>query len=283
MDETTSLRWRAAASKTAVNYHTLQDQVQTNQTTDDKKDESTKKGGGGGGGEGRLCCGTFNYCLDGVAATAVASSILSWKASNNVLVKIASSTTFFFGPYVAYQRRKLQTLGELRTAQNELRSRVNCLQVEQEQFQRTLSTLDHKVVHLESVEKELHGGITGNSSTNVSRLVQMIQEQEEINKGLMQVLKLQVLQTILSVLLQSDSDGDFHIGAKEVQLLIVRLKMMDGVEFNETQFRALLKTNASLSAVMKIIRSLLTSQQQQLEETVFTLHPEQMTALQRQG
>jgi arginine repressor len=202
----------------------------------------------------------------------VASSILSWQDTSNILVKTASATTLLFGPYVAYQRRKLKNLGSLRQAHNNLRGEVNYLANENERLQRTLSKLDSSVVQLERVEREL-SRIAG-SPGQAKLLAEILNEQAEIQQRMKASLKSKILSTILEVVCKSDADGDFVISEKDLQILIVRLNMMDGVYFLEGNFRTLIASrNLSVSSIMSMIRTLL----HEKDETVFLLRPEELT------
>lgn len=256
MNETTSLRWRAHATKAAINYHTLDN----HESSDEKKESAPKRR-----------CGTT--VMDGVAATAVASSMVTWMVSSNILVKTASASTFLFGPLVAFQQRKLRNLGSLRTKQNQLREEVNYLYQEQERLQRSLQRLDSNVVQIEHMERELNR--IAKSPHHVNRLLEVMHEQRELYEGIKENLKRSVLQNILSALVQSDADKNFIIHAREMEVLVVRLKLMDGVQFNEKRFRQLMGSSGSqsLSTIMMLIRSLL----QDDDETVFVLCPEELT------
>jgi len=259
MNETTSLRWRAHAAKAAMNYHTLD-------RNSDEKNESDAKHKS----RGRLCCGTT--ILDGVAATAVASSMVTWMASTNILVKIASAGTFVFGPLAACQQRKLRNFGTLRNHQNQLRAEVNYLYQEQERLQRSLTRLDSNVMQIETMEREL-SRLAG-SKHNINRLLDVVHQQEQVYDNIKENLKKSVLQSILTALVQSDGDGNFVIHSREMEVLVVRLNMMEGVKFHEQKFRQLIGTDSqSLATIMRLIRSLL----QDDDETVFVLCPEEMT------
>lgn len=244
-----------------MNYHTLDsDSPKIKNNNDDKEPTSTR---------GRLCCGTT--VLDGVAATAVASSMVTWISSSNIIVKLASGCTFVFGPLASWNQRKLKHFGSLRNHHNHLRAEVNYLHQEQERLQRSLVRLDTNVLQMERVEQELN--YIAGSPQQVHRLLQVIQEQDEVNDLIKENLKKSVLQNILTVVVKSDVDQNFCIHAKELEMLIVRLNMMKGVNFHEEKFRELVGTNSqSLSAIMKLIRSLL----QDDDESVFALRPEDL-------
>jgi hypothetical protein len=104
--------------------------------------------------------------------------------------------------------------------------------------------------------------------------VQVVQEQKEVHEQIKECLRKKVLQNILSALVKSDADGNFMLHSRELEVLVVRLGMMDGVKFQERAFRQIMGTsNQSLSQIMMLIRSLL----QDDNETVFILCPEELT------
>jgi septal ring factor EnvC (AmiA/AmiB activator) len=258
MNETTSLRWRAHATKAVINYHTLD--------RHEKEDDDEKIGAP----TRHACCGAT--LMDGVAAAAVASSMITWMETSNILVKIASASTFMFGPFAAFQKRKLRNLGSLRMKQNHLREEVNYLYQEQERLEQNLQKLDSNVVQMENMERDLNR-IAGNPQ-NVHRLLEVTDELRQVHEGIKENLKKSVLQNILTALVQSDTDKNFVIHAREMEILVVRLKLMDGVQFNEHKFRQAMGTGSqSLSSIMMMIRSLL----QDDDETIFVLCPEEVT------
>jgi predicted nuclease with TOPRIM domain len=182
---------------------------------------------------------------------------------------------------VAYQSRKLKNLASLRQARNNLRGEVNYLANENERLQRNLCKLDSSVAQLERVERELSriaGGPSSSSSSyyNVKRLVNILKEQTKIQQRIQASLKSKILSTVLGVVCKSsNADGDFQISEKELQVLIVRLNMMDGVYFREGNFRTQIASgaNSGVSSIMSMIRTLL----QENDETVFSLRPEELT------
>lgn len=263
MNETTSLRWRSHAAKTAMNYHTLDGETTGDDDDDEKSSKSLSQ-------KGRLCCGA--HVMDGVAATAVASSMVTWMATSNILARTASVSTFLFGPFAAFQRRKLRNLGALRKQQNQLRSEVNYLHQEKERLQRSLQRLDSNIVQIERMERELNR-IAG-SPHQVNRLLEVVYEQKKLHERMKKNLKKSILQDVLGALVKSDEDKNFIIHSREMEVLVVRFNMMQGVKFQEQNFRQLVGSDSqSLSNIMRLIRNLL----QDDDETVFVLCPEELT------
>lgn len=268
MNETTSLRWRAHAAKQVVNYNSVNHNDDEEHDEDDKNRLSANKNSNKN--RTSCCCGA--RVVDGIAATAVASSMISWMTTNHALVRISCASTFFFGPFAAYQTRKLQDLEALRKHQNRLREEINYLHQQEERLYRSLEKCDANILKMERVERQLNR-IAGGSH-NVHRMLLVVQEQRQVYRGIKESLRKSVLQSILTALVKSDQDGNFMIQSREMQVLIVRLNMMQGVQFNETMFREVIEAESqSLSSIMRLIRSLLRDD----DETVFVLCPEELT------
>eukprot|EP00978_Attheya_sp_CCMP212_P022503 scaffold67198_cov50-Attheya_sp.AAC.4 len=84
-------------------------------------------------------------------------------------------------------------------------------------------------------------------------------------------LKANVLQNLLSVIIRSDTDGDFQISPTEQDDLIKRVQTVNGVELHEDRFRAAIqKSGGSLQAVMDVVKNLL-SDEVSKEDEIFTL------------
>ena len=73
------------------------------------------------------------------------------------------------------------------------------------------------------------------------KLVKQVNEYKKIQEDIKVDLRSKIQQTLLSVFMRSDSDEDFIIDPEEVDRLVMRLKNIPGVSFNEAKFRKFLK------------------------------------------
>ena len=89
---------------------------------------------------------------------------------------------------------------------------------------------------MEGVEEEL-SGIAEAAQTNVNRLVEINHEWRELNAKIKKNLERSVVQQVVSIVVQSDANRDFTIGTSELEMLVMRLKMIKGIEFDEANFR----------------------------------------------
>lgn len=117
-----------------------------------------------------------------------------------------------------------------------------------------MDRLDENIAELHHVPQELHR-ISKNQ--NVDRLLAIVQEQKMLHEKIRQKINQQIMQQILTILVREDRDQSWTLRPTEVEKIIVRIGLVDGIEFNETLFRETLNHDPTVSNVMKIIRSLL--------------------------
>jgi hypothetical protein len=269
--DTTSLRWRARVAKAATSAAMGGQQEGDGVFRKDSKD----KGDGDDAHDG--CFGTGMTWLDGVAAGAVGSSLLSYQL-HSVLTKVAAVSTLALGPYAAYQKRKLRLLGGLRQQQNALRYSTNDFQLQNEVLHRKLTRLDSSVSNLEAVEQEL--ALYAKDDTELRRLQHIVARQAEVHAAMRKCLQRQVVSDILEIVVGSDRDRDFSISAQESETMVLRMKALSGVRFNERNYRAHMAAgDRSISCVMKMIRELMMDDDD--SNDIFTLSPQDLVSEKR--
>ena len=92
-------------------------------------------------------------------------------------------------------------------------------------------------------------------------------------------LEKQVMQQIIDVVVRCDRDGNFTLTTQETERLKLRLKAMEGIKFNTTNFDHMIasdKNELTVADVMNIIRNLLDDDVKE-EDNVFVLDPESLT------
>mmetsp|Transcript_48156 Transcript_48156/g.145464 ORF Transcript_48156/g.145464 Transcript_48156/m.145464 type:complete len:258 (-) Transcript_48156:235-1008(-) len=194
--------------------------------------------------------------LDAVALAAVGTSIATLVLTAGAVVSMASYMTIGFGPYAAYQKRKLKKLGDFRGQHNDLREKVNDIHIENDRLGANVDRLEKNVSKIEEVEKDLAKLA---DTSNVDRLVKLVKEQGEITKQMKENLKARVVHDVMSTIIRSDRNRDFMIGPMEMQELVMRLNNIGGIGFKEDKFKALLgkKKKYTLSNIMELMRNLL--------------------------
>lgn len=179
-----------------------------------------------------------------------------------LFVNLACALNFAFGVYSLYQNRVLSKLPSIREVHNRLRAQTNELRGENARLNRSVYRLDRNVARMEEVEGEL-AAIASNGGTNVRRLIEVVDEQRRINREMEEKLKAEVLQTIVGAVMRSDGNRDFQLAPLEMESLVIRLGLIEGVGFDENKFRRELRrsnqgsANYSLGAIMSVLRNLM--------------------------
>ena len=121
--------------------------------------------------------------------------------------------------------------------------------------------------------------IADNSGTQVQRLVELVKENGELQREVKEALEKQVMQQIIDVVVRSDRDGNFTLTPRETESLKSRLKSLEGIKFNASNFDNMIASDENeltLTDVMNIIRNLLDDEVAE-EDNVFLLDPESLT------
>lgn len=204
-------------------------------------------------------------------ALAMVASFISMQFVDSILVMISSGMTIGIGLLVLFQRRKIKRLGTLRKQHNNLRQQANYFVQERERLHRSMERMDQKIASLSHVPKELER-LSQKSSANYGRLVTIVEEQEDVQEAIRRKLRQRVIQSIMGVCVQADRNADFALSPSEIDVLVVRLKMIEGIEFHEERLRATLSQDSSIKYVLKVIRSLVEKEDEyELGDTVFRI------------
>lgn len=189
-----------------------------------------------------------------VATLAVAASVASIQFADSTIVTMASSLTIFMILVLLLQQRRLKKHGTLRHQNNELRRQVHYMRQERERLHRTMDRLDEAIAEMHHIPQELHK-ISKNQ--NVERLLSIVQEQHELQEKIRIKINQQIMQQMLTIVVREDRDQNWTLRPTEIEKIIVRLGLVEGIEFNETLFRETITEDPSVSTILKIIRSLL--------------------------
>jgi hypothetical protein len=196
-----------------------------------------------------------SYCgIHLISALAVGSSVLSIQVTNMTLVTMASVLSIGFSIVLLLQNGKIKRLGTVRTQNNELRKKVHYMRQERERLHRTLDRMDETVAELHHIPQKLHK-ISRNK--NVDRLLAVVREKGEIQEKMRERINQSILQQIIQVIVRADRDGNWTLRPMEIEAMIVRLGMVEGVEFHEQRFRQLVQADPTVSTIMRMIRSLM--------------------------
>ena len=209
----------------------------------------------------------YSHCtVHTVAMIAIVSSVVSIKLLQDVsfIVYISSTLCCVVALIIVLQQRTIKRIGSMKQRNSLLRKQVNYMKQERERLHRTLSRLDDTSNELQYIPKQL-AQLSKERQVDVDRIVYIIKQQHIVQEQMRNKITQQILQSILSTVVQSDRDGNWTLQPTEIEQLIVRLGLIQGITFHEKRFRQLLnqetkgggKGHPTISSVMRILRSLL--------------------------
>jgi hypothetical protein len=208
-----------------------------------------------------------------VSAVAMMSSLISIQFVDSLLVTVASALTLATGLLVLLQQRKLRCMGNLRREHNELRRKANYFHQERERLHRAQERLDQTLAELHYIPQELH---KLSKNKDVHQLTSIVEEQKVVQEAIRKKIQQRVMQQMLGVVVQADRDQDFALGAQEIELLVVRLGVVKGIEFNQKRFREMMAEDPTIHSVFKMLRSMQEGDDEyQYAQPVFVIKPPQ--------
>jgi len=146
---------------------------------------------------------------------------------------------------------------------------VDRLAAENNRLARNIDEMSETVQGLQDVENALEI-ITNTQGQNVAVFAEQVNENRKILHRMQQNLKANVLQNLLSLVFGSDTNQDNIVNDNEADDLVRRIGRMSGVEVHEDKLREAI-VGKEVSAVMDVIRNLLTSDSMAEEDRIFVI------------
>jgi len=167
----------------------------------------------------------------------------------------AGALTAVIGPYVYYQQTKLTDIIALKETYDAIGREVGRLAAENRRLHDTMGDLKQSIDHLEDMETALDV-ITDRQGQSIDAYADYVDDSAEMLVQMQKNLKAYVLQNLLQVVIHHDRDHDMLVEESEIGNLIRRIKMINGVDVVEEEFRELvMKAGGSLAAIMDIIKN----------------------------
>jgi len=215
------------------------------------------------------------FLVDLIALAGLTLGILAIITSQLFLADLTGGLLLCFCPYMAYQKRSLLKLQTFRAALNEMRLHVNDFMRQNNILTHNINKLEGSVKELKQVESDL--GKFANTD-NVDRLVVVVTETKRINAEMKKIVEASIIQQMITTVIRTDRNMDMEIGPNELKLLMTRLDVKPGFDFNKEQFLNLLGNpddKVSIEQIMKVIRNLKDPTLTR-ENSVFVIRPEQL-------
>ena len=151
---------------------------------------------------------------------------------------------------------------------------VNNLKVENERLNANVNELQTSVENLQDMEKTLEE-IRKLEGASLNELEKQLKETEEIYDSMEENLKSNILQNLISVVLNCDTDGDMSLGDEEIDSMIHKIQGMYGVDVDdEMAKKKIVDAGRSLNAVMELVRDLFDEDVPE-EERIFKVEADQ--------
>mmetsp|Transcript_25671 Transcript_25671/g.37809 ORF Transcript_25671/g.37809 Transcript_25671/m.37809 type:complete len:302 (+) Transcript_25671:268-1173(+) len=161
---------------------------------------------------------------------------------------------------VALQESKMAQEKSFRTALNNLRVDVDDFKFQNHMLTVNIEELKEKVDTLHEIEGTLQD-ITRQQGSDLESFLGLIEEDKRISTEMRNILQKRVLQDVITLVMESDSNGDFHLNDADIDRLVLGIRLIDGVEFNEDRFRQDVEdSNGSVGAVIKMIKHLISDE-----------------------
>jgi chromosome segregation ATPase len=159
----------------------------------------------------------------------------------------------------AIQQTKLTQVEALRQTNERMGEEVDQLKVENVRLQTSVTSLETSVGHLQEMSTTLET-IRATEGQSIDELERQLKESESILDQMQDNLRGDIVQTLISMVLAIDHDGDMCLSDSEIDSLIVKIEEMSAgsIDLKEDLLRAKLVENGrSLMAVMDLIKDLL--------------------------
>lgn len=191
--------------------------------------------------------------------------------AGDMMVYVGGGLSLILVPVIVIQLRKLTDLEAVKGS-------LDFMANQTKEFEKNNAALEHQVGELADTTNKLEEHekaldmITATQGQNIDMLEKQVKENKKLLKQMEKNLKTIVLQNLLSVIIANDTDGDFKIDDDELEPMIEKLNEVDGVKLNAENFRETVrKTGGDISAVMDIIKGLLSDELKSPEEAIFII------------
>lgn len=160
-------------------------------------------------------------------------------------------------PAVVYKERQLTKEDTFRAALNGIREEQGRLTEQNDVLSAEIDGLQSEVDRMKDVEMALRE-LSETQGSQLNELMDLIAENKEINESLRAVLKSKVLEEVVGLVLDIDNDGSFTIQDKEIDRLIIGMKLIEDINFCEDMFRKDVSTcGGNVDEVICLIKNML--------------------------
>jgi len=205
-----------------------------------------------------------------VSIITVGLSLTAMSLSKNTVVYL-SGLFCFLAPYGWKILRSFTEIKAMQETHEAMVAQVNQLGEENDALKANVEELKGSVNKLNDVENALDV-ITQKQGQGVNQFREQVKKGKQLLKGMKKNLRGTVLQSLLTIVMASDEDGDAMIDDNEADAMIQNLKSLKGITLREDLFReAIRNSGGSLDAVMDMVRDLVKNEDIPPEEQIFLI------------
>ena len=157
--------------------------------------------------------------------------------------------------------------------QNDLRHKVNEFMDANAELSANNTKLEEELAPLKETEEKL-AAIAEESGSNTNKLRELVKENRKYLDEMHETLRDDVLQDMMTALLESERSEDGHFSDRELKMLALRLKGLPAIQVDEERFMEKAKLSRSISAVFGMMKRI-DDEDVPDEEKVFTLVEEE--------
>lgn len=179
--------------------------------------------------------------------------------SPSIMVYIAGAITIANAPYSAFKEVRMARIPTIRAMNNKLRDEANRLEREVDALSAEIDAIAPEAERASAVEEELRE-IADRQQFNVDRLIDLVNENEEILDLMRDNLRQKIVQDIIHIVIKSDVNNDQKFCKVESKMLALKIRIQlqeYGVEFDEMKFYKVMNKCPTVPRVIAIVQKLI--------------------------
>mmetsp|Transcript_4519 Transcript_4519/g.11389 ORF Transcript_4519/g.11389 Transcript_4519/m.11389 type:complete len:276 (-) Transcript_4519:65-892(-) len=231
-------------------------------TTKNEKKESKPAGlrewGLRGGALGNFAMQCVNVALaSGPTRGGSFGSLSTTKQVGRGMLYGSSGLAAVNSPVVVYKERQLTSEDTFRTALNGIREEQGRLSEQNDVLSAEIDDLQSEVDRMKDVENALRE-LSETQGSQLGELMDLINQNKEINAGMLMVLRNKCLEEVITLVLDIDNDGSFTIQDKEIDRLIIGMSLIEEISFDKEFFREqVISCDGNVDEVISMIKSMI--------------------------
>jgi len=174
-------------------------------------------------------------------------------------VYVSGTVGAVVAPLSYIQQEKITETEALKETNERLTMEVDNLHAENERLSSTVNELESSVNHLNELQDTL-SIIQATESNSIDELEQQLEESKQIYSKMQGNLQGDILNNLITILLNVDTDGDMTLNDDEIDKLIEDLEGLKGVNIYNAKLKEfIIEHGRSVDAIMDVARTFLTN------------------------